>query len=744
MNENIRLVVEGEDVDFSTRPAITIIDINPLISDGQGSYTYPFSLPLTPQNNRIFGYPARFTRASKMPDQKDGQLWVGARMYAVTVSVTAVSADSIEVSAAVDTGTVAAKFKDYMLGQFLDGERVFPNTYQCITHLSEDDLSSEPYDMVENIYLSYPKETEQRFVINTWKDGRFQTKPQDYIDSKTVSYNPEGYGIVPFLRLSWVLRKLFGQEFDTSRIYDSSLGEILITCNTVDAIVRGTVTYSQLVPELTAVDFVTAIERIRGGKFIVEGGRPRFVSFAEWLAAPVEVNLDDYIADRPVVEMHKPSQIRLTQENKFTRTSIDGLSYAQDGITQNFKGDIAGSPTYETIQEAAKVWTSLFQEAQSPMDWQQEPNYQPYYNLFMMYSTSAAAGGLTTRTNTILCSNVFAYDPDVLSEKKEIDIPLTPASRTIPDGAIAVLTGANWLNTALTNAEEKKSGTKDCLCFLFKDPDGTVDIRGQFSPQTWGVKGIYKQYYADFDMYLRHANQRISVKIDKRITLGVLGKYLLFGQPVVVEQITDNVTADYYEVILRTVRLQEPYDVEKETQQPDEGLREIVKVVSSESRRCSGTTLVVTRVFRRKYIWYDGHETMDDYDSTEQICLPESTECGFIPTFTLKITLRLTNCKISGVVTTSSGAYSISVDGSQPVEVPIQDGDTAYIEGRILTDPADMGLIDVTIAKGDEILYQNHSAAPPADITQTLEHIAENTEITIEAVGYYEDKSPKL
>ena len=51
-DKNIRLVVESEDVDFSTRPAITIIDINPLISDGQGSYTYPFSLPLNPHNIR--------------------------------------------------------------------------------------------------------------------------------------------------------------------------------------------------------------------------------------------------------------------------------------------------------------------------------------------------------------------------------------------------------------------------------------------------------------------------------------------------------------------------------------------------------------------------------------------------------------------------------------------------------------------------------------------------------------------
>lgn len=741
-DKNIRLVVEGEDVDFSTRPAITIIDINPLISDGQGSYTYPFSLPLTPHNNRIFGYPARFTRTAKMPDEKDGQLWVGARMYAVTVSVTAVSSDSIEVSAAVDTGTVAAKFKDYMLAQFLDGEKSFPSIYQCITHLSQDDLSSEPYDMVENIYLSYPKEQQQRFIINTRTDGRFQTKAQDYIDSKTVSYNPEGYGIVPFLRLGWVLKKLFGQAFDTSQIYDRAQGEILITSNTVDAIVRSIITYSQLAPELTAVDFVTGIERIRGGKFIVEAGRPRFVSFSEWLATPVVADLDEYIADRPVVEMHKPSQVRLTQENKFTRTSIDGMTYAQDGITQDFKGDIAGSPTYETIQEAAKVWTSLFQEAQSAKAWLQEPNYQPLFNLFMMYTTSVK-GGLTTRTNTVLCSNVFAYDPDVLSEKKEIDIPLTPASRTIPDGAIAVLTGANWLNTALTNAEDKKSGTKDCLCFLFKDPDGTVDIRGQFSPQTWGVKGIYKQYYADFDMFLRHANQRITVKIDKRITLGVLGKYLLFGQSVMVEQITDNVAADYYEVILRTARLQEPYDVEKETQQVDDVIREIVKVVRSESSRCSGTTQIVTRVFRRKYIWYDGHETMDDYDSTEQIYYPESSQCGFVPTFTLKINLHLTNCKISGTVTTSAGAYSFPTDGSLQMEVPIQDGDTAHLEGLILTDPADMGLIDMTITKGEEILYQNHAIAPPADVIQTLEHIAGNTEITIEATGYYEDKPPR-
>ena len=120
MNQkNIRLVVEGQDVDFSTRPTITLVHVNPLVSDGQGSYTYPFSLPLTPHNNRLFGFPARFTRTDKLPPHRDAQLWIGARMYAATVCITAVSANSIEVSAAVDTGTVAAKFKDKKLSQFL-------------------------------------------------------------------------------------------------------------------------------------------------------------------------------------------------------------------------------------------------------------------------------------------------------------------------------------------------------------------------------------------------------------------------------------------------------------------------------------------------------------------------------------------------------------------------------------------------------------------------------------------------
>ena len=219
--------------------------------------------------------------------------------------------------------------------------------------------------------------------------------------------------------------------------------------------------------------------------------------------------------------------------------------------------------------------------------------------------------------------------------------------------------------------------------------------------------------------------------------------YAIRRQPVVVEQITDNVAADYYEVILRTARLQEPYDVEKETQQPDDVIREIVKVVSSESSRCSGTTLIVTRVFRRRYIWYDGHETMDDYDSTEQLYYPESAQCGFIPTFTLKVNLHLTNCKISGIVTTSAGAYSFPTDGSLQMEIPIQDGDTAIMEGTILTDPQDMGLIDITITKDGEIIYQNRAVAQPAIVNQTFERIAANTEVTIEATGYYEDKPPR-
>lgn len=745
IGKTIRLEIDGQGVDFAEDPAVTIVEVNPMISDGQGSYTYPFTLPLTPHNNRLFGYPTRFTRAAKMDVERQGQLWVGARMYSVTVTVTSVSADTIGVSAAVDTGTVSSKFKEYMLAQFLDGEKKFDMVDKAIEHLSQDDLSGEAYDMVEDVCLSYPKEEQQRFVINRREDGKYQTKETDYVDSNSTSKNPNGYGIVPFLRLGWVLKKLFGQAFDTSKVYDTGRNEILIANNTVDAIVRGSIQYSQLVPEMKAVDFVAAVESIWGGKIVVQGGKPSFVSYNEWLETPVAVDLDDYLADRPVVEVQKPEQIKITQESKLARTSVDGLTFAKDKMTQTFKGDMAGDPPYETIHEASKVWTEMFQEGASSKDWVQAPNYQPYYNLFLMAKTSTKSDAPTTRANTILCGNTFAYDPDVLPDKKEINVQLAPALRTMEKGNIAVLIGANWLNTALTNIEDKKGTTSDCLCLLFKKPTGTVDIRGEFNPQTWGEYGIYKKYYAGYDMFLRHANQRISVKIEKRIALSAMGKYLLFGQPVLVEQITDNVAGGYYDVILRTARLQEPYDVEAETRQVDSVVKEVVKVVSEEKGRCVGTTRVVSQKYRRKYVWYDGRETWDDYDSYQEIYEPESPQCGFTPTFTLTIELHFTKCHPSGTVSTSAGAYDIPANEIS-MTVPVQDGDTAVLEGMVLTE-GDLPTIDMVITKTDSKgtveLYNNPAIGQPATINQAIENIQENTTVTIEAAGYYEEKPPR-
>lgn len=743
--KTIRLEIDGQPVDFANDPEVTIVEVNPLISDGQGSYTYPFTLPLTPHNNKLFGYPTRFTRSTKMDVERQGQLWVGAKMYSVTVTVTAVNSDTIGVSAAVDTGTVSSKFKEYTLAQFLDGEKQFDTVDKAIDHLSQDDLSGEPYDMVESVYLSLPKEPEQQFMINRRADGRYQTKETDYVDSKTTSRNPAGYGIVPFLKLGWVLKKLFGQAFDTGKIYDSSKNEILIASNTVDAVVRGSIRYSQLVPEMKAVDFVAAVESIWGGKIVVQGGKPGFVSYNEWLETPVAIDLDDYLADRPVVEMQKPEQIKITQESKLARTSLDGLSFAKDKMTHTFKGDMAGEPPYETIHEASKVWTEMFQEGASSTDWEQDPNYQPYYNLFMMAKTSIK-DGLPSRANTVLCGNTFAYDPDVLPDKREVNIQLSPALRTLERGNIAVLVGANWLNTALTNVEEKKSGTADCLCFLFKKTDGTVDIRGEFNPQTWGEYGIYKKYYAGYDMFLRHAGQRISVKIEKRVTLSAMGKYLLFGQPVLVEQITDNVAGGYYDVVLRTARLQEPYDIEEETKQVDNVVKEVVKVVNKETSRCVGTTRVVSQTYRRKYIWYDGTETMDDYDSYQELYEPESPQCGFIPSYTLTVELHFTKCYPSGSVSTSAGTYDMPRD-SISMRVPIKEGDTAVLEGMVLTE-GDLPMIDMVITQTDSQgqtteLYNNPAIGQPATINQSIANIRENTTVTIEATGYYEEKPPR-
>lgn len=96
---------------------------------------------------------------------------------------------------------------------------------------------------------------------------------QHVMDGDTSITLSLGYGMTPFIKLSYVLNTLFdayGYTFDTRSIEDeiNEFAGMFLINNVADAIYSGVLNYAQLLPDITIKDFIAELEKWFCGKFI--------------------------------------------------------------------------------------------------------------------------------------------------------------------------------------------------------------------------------------------------------------------------------------------------------------------------------------------------------------------------------------------------------------------------------------------------------------------------------------------
>ncbi len=254
---------------------------NPLFSKDEGSGTLPATLPGTPHNFKAFGFPDRIDMAERIL-QRRVRVTSGIYQRMGTASVLDASkSEGININIGFDEGEFWERINNLSLPELFTAENQqnvinYGSVASAITEMNR--ILKTPNDNDEfsvfEILLDVAKNEVGRTVL--YKLNEITQNPnwglkntgdwQEFIllDKEFIQIgNPRGYGISPFLKLGFLLEKIFDRlgyslienPFKT----DTDLKKIVVLNNSRDAIASGTLKYSDIVPTCTVNELLDTL-----------------------------------------------------------------------------------------------------------------------------------------------------------------------------------------------------------------------------------------------------------------------------------------------------------------------------------------------------------------------------------------------------------------------------------------------------------------------------------------------------
>lgn len=199
----LQLFVNSEALDLPNDATITIDEESPVFEKDSipGGYSFPFTLPITPRNRRILGFPERIEKAGVMSTEQPFQLFhAGVLRLSGTISIKE-AGSSYKAYLVVGSGSFAPRIKDKKLKDLdLGGER----TWEWLDEYAYPESDFALFPIYNGIYFE-ATEPEAGYTptndnyINLWSGGVFYNDPE------------ATFAICPFPFLGYLIRRIFSQ-----------------------------------------------------------------------------------------------------------------------------------------------------------------------------------------------------------------------------------------------------------------------------------------------------------------------------------------------------------------------------------------------------------------------------------------------------------------------------------------------------------------------------------------------------
>lgn len=394
---------------------------------------------------------------------------------------------------------------------------------------------------------------------------------------------PIGYGITPFLKVSWLLDYIF--TYFGYRVTENpftthpQLARLVVLNNAADCCVKGFIDYSDLMPDCTINELLQALYCRFGMVYFVDGKtktvRLRFIK--DIITSPASQDWSKLKAAEPIMNYNTPKQLKLS-----AATSISG-PYPL----------LVASPAADSLDKFLKPYGHIVGD--------RKDGYLSYSNRDGTYCVR----NLRTLKLGVVSLDFFPWDKESNIDYEDISSvdECLPIKWEDPDNNYEcpaylfnkIHRYTNISSSDVNLSEKSENSTPLCFCFSLPTtrpcgsprcygPNGqVVDKNGHtydISMTFVGENGLFNRFWKGYDAILRHANHTIEAK------LHLEHKQLLnadFSTPVAFDGQRLLVDTQRYQlplhfslpatVNLRTIKLLKPYDLDKE-----QGIHTIVQL----------------------------------------------------------------------------------------------------------------------------------------------------------------------
>ena len=342
----MRLTLPNGDLTLPKDFSFEIEKNSPFFSeDGTGSL--PITIPTTPENLSLLGFPNRTGKGYRFDKSFDAILSHGPCQIAGTLIIDTVTSDGdITGVLSSDESAFYGQWQDKTLKEILEGHVVSltsTKTTPFIASNGEDGLVDHLWDLYtryeglpapldgfaifpvctsdgyDTCMLNIPDESASRFVseARTIKDG----------NGVDVSV-PERYGVTPFVYLWKLLEKLFeccGFEIEDNAFKkeDSIFSYIVILNNCADSITpfRTDFKWSDLVPSITLGELIVWLHDKFGAGVFIKGHKAYISLIQHSITDEPDKDLSEWLQDGITIKYPAQSRVVLKYD-----TSIEGAA----------------------------------------------------------------------------------------------------------------------------------------------------------------------------------------------------------------------------------------------------------------------------------------------------------------------------------------------------------------------------------------------------------------------------------
>ncbi|MDR1370800.1 MAG: hypothetical protein LBJ72_11855 [Dysgonamonadaceae bacterium] len=486
-----------------------------------------------------------------------------------------------------------------MIGATEDDFFIFPvrtkvTTLVRINGESHEDMSNR-YRALYNteslncLYTDFPDSEQSGMPIYNGKKyyRLLAYDVQKTMDGDTEITLPIGYGVTPFLKVTYVLKKIFehyGYTLSPS-ILDTNISfkKMCLLNNVADTIVTGKINYGQLVPTVLISEFLDSFRNRFNCEFYVHENKKQIELhfFNDMNSGEPDEDLTPFLDGTFVTEFETPKAVKLTSNrgNEYNKTEYKSYHdlFAKYGniITIQNMSDTTESGVYFVKAMNAFYEYSKGRTNGSRIGWKlicrnildyYNPEFESYIEkkspdeqVAMLSCPFWIVTGLDNRASLINIPSPFVGDVRHLNttirysqSAESSDAPEKEES----DGSLSIMYAFSIgrLKNADTNAE-----------YFFGGSTSKYSNDGS----TWGdfslaYDDLYSIFYAGFDNITQTSflpiTTKINLPVEKITTLRMDKLKLLHNQPVMIESIKytiGNGRMEVKEIKLRTMKTYE-------------------------------------------------------------------------------------------------------------------------------------------------------------------------------------------